>query len=212
MKTVILIGGTFNPITKAHLQMGILVKSLFPEAEVHYILSNMDFTSKWKKTAHGESFPPEGREELVREAITPYGFILQNKESTGELSGATYDTVMYYKSIGYEKIYFCIGYDKLKQINRWKKSNNLAKEVTLLLFERDGKTKKDAQEDLSRWDIIEIPMCKTYDSISSTKIRNAFYAGNLEQVKNDLESCTYETLQTKYEQYMKNKGDIYKHD
>lgn len=197
MKTLVIVGGSFNPITKAHLSIGQYAKQILPNADIVYVPSNMDYIKHWKNTNYGVEFSPKKREELLKIALLSEGFLLDMREANGELSGKTYDLVMDYKSKGYDKIYFCIGGDKINELPKWYKSEELLKESQVILFSRgstfidlsnpfyDGKVDK----------LIKGYIPEEFKDISSSKVREAFKNNKLEDVKDMLPLEVYNVLQ-----------------
>lgn len=197
MKTLVLVGGSFNPITKAHLDLGIKTKRMFPFADIVYVPSNVKYISEWKITDYGENFPSEMREELLRVALEPLDFLLDMREANGELSGKTYDLVMDYKKKGYDNVYFCIGGDKVEELPKWYKANELLDEAKVIVFDR-GETKVDLshpfyQERLEK--IVKANISNDLLNVSSTQIRKAFANNRLEDAKDMLPIEVYTILQ-----------------
>ena len=197
MKTLVIIGGSFNPITNAHLEMGKVVRNKLPLADIVYVPSNINYIKHWKQVNYGDNFSSKKREELLRVALLKENFLLDMRESNGELSGRTYDLVMDYKQKGYDEIFFCVGGDKVPEIPKWYKSNELLKEAKIILFERGG-----VELDLThsfykdKFDkIIKMNISNEFLEISSTKVREAFYNNKLEDVKYMIPTSTYELLQ-----------------
>lgn len=196
MKTLVIIGGSFNPITNAHLEIGRVAREMLPLADIVYVPSNMDYIKYWKNTQYGKYFSPNKRRELMVSALSFEGFLLDMREVNGELSGKTYDLVMNYKEKGYDEVFFCVGGDKISEIPRWYKSNELFDESKMILFKR-GDVELDLshpfyQDKLDK--IIKMNISNEFLNTSSTKVREAFYNNKLEDVKYMIPTSTYELL------------------
>ena len=198
-KEVVLVGGTFNPVTVAHLKMGQEVRKRFPEAEIVYVPSNMEYIKRWKNLDSIEGFLPHQRKEFLEIALPQLGFLLDTREMDGVLSGKTYDLVMDYKEKGYENVYFCAGYDKIEEIPKWYKAEELLKEAKLLLFNRGNaevslptfyKEKADR--------VVFLKMPESTRDVSSTKVRRAFQRGDAGSVEDDLTEEVFDALSNRF--------------
>lgn len=193
-KIGVLIGGTFNPFTNAHKEMAAVVRDLFPAADIIYVPSNMDYIAKWKNLPGGEVFSGKNRVELMTEAVKdiPNCFV-SDIESSGKANGRTYITVQHYKQ-SYDKVYICIGSDKLYEIEKWYKAEKLMEEVKVLLFTR-GESIKDCDSEFVkkyRDRFLEIEF--NYSGVSSSLIRELYEKGELEEIKKYVPEPVYEYL------------------
>jgi len=115
---VVLIGGTFNPFTNAHLAMAIEARKMFPHARIVFVPGNLEYNSKWKGINQDKAFFGDNRAELIAESIKGMsGCYVDDIEATGDLSGKTFDLVAEYSN--FEEIYICVGADKLDEIGDW---------------------------------------------------------------------------------------------
>lgn len=198
-KTVVLIGGTFNPFTNAHKEMAAVIRDIFPDADIIYIPSNMDYIAKWKELPGGEVFSGKNRVELMTESVKdiPNCFV-SDIESSGKANGRTYITVHHFKQF-YDKVCICIGSDKLYEIERWYKAEQLMKEVKILLFTR-GESIKDCNCEFvknHRDRFLEIEF--NYPGVSSSLIRELYEKGEIEEIKKYVPEPVYEYLRAKEE-------------
>lgn len=194
--TAVLIMGTFNPITRAHIALGEGAKEKFPEADIIYVPSNLSFMKGWKNV--DDSFLKDNdRLALIRESIKGYSdFSVADIEITGVSDGRTYNTVQLIKE-SYNKIVIVMGIDKLGELDRWYNADKLFSENTILVFERNGENLESMMTDFIRahrenFKAAAMPDC--YEYISSTAVREAFDSGNLSVIEKDVPEAVYTFL------------------
>lgn len=197
---VVLIFGTFNPITNAHLELGIQCKSLIPSADIYYIPSNMNYMKNWKNV--DVSLLKDGeRTRLIKYVVSPFGFNVSNIEILGIVNGNTYETVSYFKeNLGYEEVIICLGYDKLSELHLWYKAEELISQNKFLVFKRKNKGIRDCECPLIlqyKDRFIEVGGNSKYQGVSSTIVRNVYYERKLDDVKDYIPDVVYEYLSQK---------------
>lgn len=201
-KSVVLIGGTFNPFTNAHKEMAISVRGLLAEADIVYIPSNMGYISEWKDIPSDNVFSGRNRSDLISESIKDISnCYVSNIESTGKITGRTYETVQYFKE-KYERVYICIGSDKLTEFEKWYKAEELIKEVEVLLFTR-GKAVIDCSSEFIkkyRGKITEVDF--NFPEISSSLVRDMYNKGKIVEIKKYVPYPVYEYLGKAREMYV----------
>lgn len=194
--TAVLIMGTFNPITRAHVALGIGAKEKFPEADIIYVPSNLSFMKGWKKVDDG-FLSDEDRVALIEKSISEYpDFSVTDIEITGASDGRTYNTVMLIKE-RYEKVIIVMGIDKLDELDRWYNADKLFSENSVLVFERNGENLESMMTDFIRshrdnFTAVSMPDC--YEYISSTAVRAAADTGDLAAIESDVPKKVYEYL------------------
>lgn len=197
--TAVLVMGTFNPITNAHIQMGVKAKELIPEATIFYIPSSLSFMKDWKTIKEDNVFNDTVRIKLLTEVLSSYGFSLSLIEANGMVDGRTYNTVSFVKEVmGFKNVYVCIGSDKLSEISKWYNIEHLLCENRLLVFIRNESEISQLEYFLLA-QYIANKKIKTVNSlcdcgISSTKVRNAFYDNKLETIKDEVPEQVYDYL------------------
>ena len=150
-KICIIIPGTFNPFTKAHEEMGrqavryVLSGGTDTLADLIYVPSSTSFMQNWGKQAN-MFLSDDERLRCIRETIPGVGTehdatvrtFVSDIEINGTVSGATIDTVDYIaQHYGpYDTIYLCLGEDKLEQLPRWRRAEELFGKVTTIIFTR----------------------------------------------------------------------------
>ncbi len=132
MKAAI-IGGTFNPIHIGHLFLAEEVLNEFDYDKVIFIPTNIPphKTIITKVTT-------EQRMEMVKSAIKPYdSFICDDCEIKRGGISYTIDTIDYIvKKYKIEKIGYIIGDDLIEQFYTWKKAEEIANKVDLIIAHR----------------------------------------------------------------------------
>lgn len=201
--TVIIIGGTFNPITNAHLQMGISLRKRYPSSDIVYVPSNLKFISAWKNIEDSDVFCDTNRIRLLKNVLNTYGFKMSSVEVNGDVNGSTYDTVQYFKRT-YENVIVAIGADKIQELDRWDSIDKLLEIARLVVFNRGRESIEDLMSDYiktyrDRINIIEI---SGMDNVSSTSIRNAFKNGTLDEIKETIPCEVYNFLEKERHRYV----------
>lgn len=198
MEKIVLIFGTFNPITNAHIQMGVLAKKQLPDSRIIYIPSKNRFLSSWKMMDKRSIMDGDVRICLMEEALATYGFEVCDIEVATDISGKTYDTIEAVKEIyGTDEIYICMGTDKVGELHIWYKGEQLISENRYLIISRDG-----CELDTETYAIKKYPDRFTlipnddYCSVSSTEIREAYISKNLDSVRDSIPDTVYEYLKT----------------
>ena len=199
-KQGILIGGTFNPFTNAHKEMAVTIRELFPEADIIYVPSNMKYIAGWKELPKGEVFSGKNRVELIREAVKEIpNCLVSDIESTGAADGRTYHTVQYYKEF-YEELFLCIGSDKLQELERWYRAEELLQEVNILLFTRGERLENVTSAFIKKYRGRIREVLFDYPGISSSLIRTLYADGKIEEIRKYVPETVYQYLKRKREQ------------
>lgn len=201
-KTLAVIPGTFNPVTKAHIHMGEIIRQLMPEAMVVYVPTKTGFLQSWKHMDMREIMPDEARAHLLQDALSGTGFTVDLCEINDETTGKTFDTLTYLaKKYGVDKknLWWVCGTDKLTELNRWYRADDIMSTFRLIVIQRnDDDSEREIRENpfLSKYRdrITLVPDEEKYLTISSTKVRNAMDEGHLENVRNLLPDAVYERL------------------
>lgn len=184
---IAMIGGSFNPVTKAHVEMGrIAAKELGTDWEVLYVPAPDRFLTSWKEMKPQDILSGEQRLGLLRRAVEPEGFFCEDCEVYGRTSGRTYDTIRYLKERRGEDtafLYVC-GTDKLPELQRWYRADDLFDMAGILVISRDGDDPKQLIQSspflMKRKDRILISQePRRYPDYSATKVRESIKAGDM---------------------------------
>ncbi len=195
--------GTFNPITKAHLAMIEQCKKTIG-GKAFVIPSNLKFMDKWKKVDH-EFLSDEERIDLISTArSSPSDFEIILEEVNESVTCRTIDTVKYIMELvsfdpDVDKMYLCMGADKIPELNKWYKAQELFKMCALVALDRDISGCELLKQILGSPadEFVMVNMPKGTSNISSTQIRQAYYDGNLDSVKECLPNKVYKYLKEK---------------
>lgn len=199
MQKIGIMGGTFNPIHIGHLVAAQEVLNKMNMDKIIFIpTGNPPHKSK------REVISALDRYEMVRLAVESNdGFVVSNIEIKRSGQTFTYDTLKELHDIYYDtEFYFIIGFDTLKEIDTWKKAQDVCDMTNFIVVNR-GNSSNEIEEEIIMKEkkykckliLVEIPDIK----ISSTDIR--------ERIKND-KSIKY-LVTNEVEGYIKQKG-LYK--
>ena len=157
---------------------------------------------------------------MLREAIEiEGGRNISVSEIEGDVSktdGRTYNTASYFQQTTGKKVAIAIGSDQLDKFGQWYKAGELVRDFRIIIFcrgisvdecrrsigEMFGSSDKDNghghngvshnSTGETEGHFVYIPF--EYEGVSSTKIREAVMAGDLESVKDDIPENVYEYL------------------
>lgn len=189
-KQCVVIGGTFAPITNAHIEMGIRAKEKFPDADILYVPSNLEFISDWKHIPKGDIFFNDSTRFLfMRNVLQSHVFHALTAEVNKTTDGTTYDLVNYLRFSGhYDQVILGIGYDKLDEIERWDHYKQLLNNVHLLVFSRNNEHRN------IKYDHTWIELDSNFQNISSTAVRKAYYDNDYKLLRQLVPEFVFEYL------------------
>ena len=179
---VVLIPGSFNPPTNAHLKIVHELHSRYPGSKIVLVPCNDNYIKEWKKQPN-----PISMEDRIR---LLYGMIDQKYsyvsifESNKDPYGYLIDTARYYRSI-YDDVVICLGADNLEHMDLWKDAETLIQENHFVWFPRNNNyaTKCCALvQKYMRHGNHFIIVDKSIPWVSSTMIREAYLNGNWDTV------------------------------
>ncbi len=157
---LIIYGGSFNPPTKAHLDLVNKIKGEFKTARIIIVpVSSNNYT--WKHNLVDNKYRYDMLKLQFKDLeISKYEFA--KKKYTG-----TYELLNDFKQIDSD-IYFLIGSDNLKQMPEWLNFNNLIKDFNFIVVKRpsDEIDFRYVLDYVSHFKVVEMD-----NEISSTKIR-----------------------------------------
>ena len=140
MKKFAIIGGSFNPVTKAHVEIGQIAARELPGWQILYIPAPDRFLTSWKAMEKNDILSGEQRLNLLRKAVEPHGFLCEDCEVHLKTSAKTYDTMQYLR-VQYgqdtQLVYVC-GTDKLSELSIWYKAEGIFELSRFLVIPRDG--------------------------------------------------------------------------
>lgn len=189
-----LIFGSFNPVTNAHISMGIYAQDILgKDYDIKYIPASDEYIKSWKGYKEGSVMPADRRLNLLWAEASRHGFTVSTVETDHITDGKTYNTIQYF---GFKDSVLCLGMDNILQMKKWYKWKDLLTKTRLLIFEREGYVVDDEiKEVLSyscNYKIAGIPF---YDAgISSTEVRNCYINGDMIRLKQLVPEATYKYL------------------
>ena len=193
--SAILILGTFNPVTIAHINIGLKAGEMIPDSDVIYVPAKDEFLRNWK--GFSEDSIVRERVTLLEKAAERYGFKVCHAELDGIVDGKTVNTIEYMRNtVGYKDICLCMGTDKVGELGMWYKGKELLSRNRFIIFER-GATSDDVMDDLTREYAHNFTFVKEdekYRDISATEVRNALSEGDLSKVRALVPDEIYEFL------------------
>lgn len=185
---IAIIGGTFNPVTKAHIAIAKNAKEFVKADLVIFVPTKIDYIKKWKKYQNSDIYTDDLRLNMLRACENEW-MKIDTCEMEGIVSGRTYDTVQYIKEKYHTKdVYFIIGSDKLKELPRWYKCEKFLKEEKFIVIPRDQDHVEDLignNHKLSQYKnaFIIAEADAEYKNYSSTKVRKYIRDGYYEKAK-----------------------------
>ncbi len=181
MKKIGILGGTFNPIHNAHLEIARAAKKQFSLDEVWFMPAGVPPHKKLDM-----EISTKDRVEMVRLAITPYDdFVLCDIEVDKEDPCYTWETLKKIKKTHKEDcLYFIIGGDSFKEFSFWVKPEKICSYADIIVARRSGSSEmddttfslyKEKYESLYNASFYELNLKKM--DISSTSIRELLSQG-----------------------------------
>lgn len=166
--------GTFNPVTRAHMHMGVEAqRALGDNCRVVYVPDTLDYIKNVKGLAPGDIMPDEDRIRLLTELCDSFGFEVALTEVLGISDGKAYNTISHFED---DDKWLCIGADLVDTLPMWYKSSELLSECGLLVLRRAGSGNGYMATELGRstreYRCIDVPgdLC----GISSSLVRDAY--------------------------------------
>lgn len=205
-KKTILVFGTFNPITMAHIHIATLAKEKVNADEVIYVPAKDGFLKGWKGMESKAVMTSDIRVKLMQEALEPLGYKVSTVEIDELSDGKTYNTLAYLRENKIiEESYIVMGIDKVCELERWYMGENLVKENNYIIVDRNNTSLEEvitSSKVAIKYKDNFIPIHDSlYSDTSSTTIRDAYINKDLKSVKNLLPENVYK--------YLKKTKDVY---
>lgn len=210
MRKIGLFGGSFNPVHNEHIK---IAKSFITELnlDVLYVIPT--------------NVAPHKKGDCVESGIDRFNMlklafkdvekvVVSNYELDNGGVSYSYLTIKHFKNLFEEsEIYFLMGSDMLDNFPTWKNPQEIAKDCTLTLVEREGDNFDNSKLINSVQRLYNAKVVKLNSigkNLSSTKIRTSLYLGL--DVSNDIPKSVFEYIKSKnlyegseYYQYVKTK-------
>lgn len=198
-RKTVLVFGTFNPVTNAHIHIGKLAKEHIKADRVLYIPAKDKFLGDWKKMQGNSILNSDIRIFLLREALSEYGFEVEEAETQGLVDGKTYNTIQYLHSkYPNDEFYMCMGIDKVPELDIWYESEKLIANNKFIVIDRDGKTLEEVKGKSALTQRYEDNFTSVHNTefmtVNATQIREAYIVGELDKVKNEIPENVFNYL------------------
>lgn len=190
MSKQVLIFGAFNPVTCAHVKMGLIAQKEYPDSEIIYIPSGENYLKGWKNLEKPQVISSEVRWALLGKAILQYGFRASDIEISNIVDGRTYNTLQYF----HDPV-IVLGADKLEELEFWYKGEEILQKYEILVITRDN-MKGSLPEKFKQYEdkIHYAEGDYRYQEVSSSRIRKACIEGKLDSVRDFIPECVYDYL------------------
>lgn len=135
---IVVVGGSFNPPTLAHISLAEEAKRKVNADLVIFVPSKASYMRTWKEYQNSDIYSDETRRQTVLACECEW-LKVDTCEMDGIVSGRTYDTIQYIKEKYHtEEVYFAIGSDKLTEIQRWARAEELISSEKFIVMQRNG--------------------------------------------------------------------------
>ncbi len=197
MRNIGILGGTFNPIHKGHLALGLAAAEQYDLEEVWLMPSKLP-----PHKSHFSMLSEEHRLAMTKLAAqTDERFFASDFELRREGITYTADTLeLLTKEYPDIKFFFIIGGDSVINFTKWRRPERILELCTLVCAGRAGYKEAEVKEAVINlwcqygWADIGTLTLPEYP-ISSNEIREAFYTGEPERIKQFLPDKVWEYLQ-----------------
>ena len=127
-----ILGGTFNPAHKGHLEISKQAKKKFNLKKVIWAITDKNPLKKQSNSSI------KTRINFAKKLITSNNFIKVKFYEDKINSNKTIDLINYFKKDKRLKIYFIMGADNLINFHKWYKWKSISKKCYILVFDRQG--------------------------------------------------------------------------
>lgn len=185
---IILILGTFNPPTMAHIKMSHELHRDYPDAEICYVVSSPSYVEKWK--THQMLVKANIRAQLLLDNIDSAYTFVSLFENTKASDGTTITTARHFRERGYD-VTLCIGSDNVNKIPEWHEGLTLAEEFKFIVIHRNDERKEVLPEEFKPF--ASNFTFRNYDlsPISASDIRAAVLADKLDDMQDSIPQNVY---------------------
>ena len=198
MKKIVVLGGSFNPPTKAHKIIMETAKEYINADKGIYLPSDISYLERSRKDKRPEEvLSNEQRTYLLKKMFEDLDdYVVEEIEYHADpklrARGMTLISLRKLKELYPDsEIYWITGSDKLEIMSRWRTSNDLFSEFKFIIFEREGDNVEDIVENNEflrsfKDNFTIIKLSEDIETISSTKVRQAIRTNNIEEMKKHL--------------------------
>ena len=127
-----ILGGTFDPAHKGHLEISMQAKKIFHLKEIVWAITK-------KNPFKNESkFDLRSRTKFAKKLIGKNNYIKVKFYENKIASNKTIDLIKYLNKDEKFEIYFIMGADNLINFHKWHKWKSIIKKCNILVFDRQG--------------------------------------------------------------------------
>jgi len=127
-----ILGGTFDPAHKGHLEISIQAKKIFKLKKVIWAIT------KQNPFKNESNFTLKSRTQFAKKLIGKNNFINIKFYEDKITSNRTIDLIKHLNKDKQFEIYFIMGADNLINFHKWYKWKSIIKECNILVFDRLG--------------------------------------------------------------------------
>lgn len=137
---LIVFGGSFNPFSKAHGTLINLLKRRFKEAKIILLPSSDEFMIEKKHFEKEDILPLKTRLNILKIFEKRNKRVIIDLVEINNPAFKTYDSLTYLKKkYPDEEIFFALGSEKLVNLEKWYKIDELLKNFKFIILKRDDK-------------------------------------------------------------------------
>ncbi len=127
-----LLGGSFDPAHKGHLEISIQAKKRFGLKNIIWAIT------KQNPFKNESSSNLKSRTQFAKKLIGQNNYIKVKFYEDKIGSNRTFDLIKHLNKIKKNEIYFIMGADNLVNFHKWYKWKSIVKECSILIFDRKG--------------------------------------------------------------------------
>ena len=127
-----ILGGTFDPAHKGHLEISLQAKKIFKLKKVIWAIT------KQNPFKNESNFTLKSRTQFAKKLIGKNNFINIKFYEDKITSNRTIDLIKHLNKDKQFEIYFIMGADNLINFHKWYKWKSIIKECSILVFDRQG--------------------------------------------------------------------------
>ena len=200
MNNILLVPGSFNPVTNAHIDMAKVAQKKVNAEKVYFIPAHDTYVAK-KRTL----IPGKSRCKLIEEA-TPDDMGCISFEVDNLLPQKTYDAITqlrkkYDKDYRSYNFYICLGMDNIKTLTTWYNWQLFVEENMFVACVREGQNLYQSLKEtgLTKYKDRFVEIMIPENHISSSLVRNLCEQGKFNEIKDIVPENVYEYLRRFYE-------------
>ena len=174
---IVVFGGTFNPLSKAHGQILKEVGKKVDASKLILVPTDCSFLKSWKNFSSNQILSTSLRLQILDEFKKHNKNVEISKVEIDKISSKTYTTLKYLKQKNpSSNIYFIMGSEKLNELGKWYKIDDLLLEFKIVIVKRNNDDISLLNKDNEYYNkykdsFIFYNSKDEYQNISSTKIR-----------------------------------------